>query len=210
MAKTEKEVVYSTLTKTQARVLNAIAAEIGMESTDKKIIAKRDGEKIKGPSATLIDKDGNPVVKVDGVDIAKVCRQLHREDLVLYGWNEDRSRYIAITGEGFNQLQLPLKERTFPAKKEKAEGEEGAEKPKKEKKSKDKTPAPAAPAADEPQESADEEPEVPVVKPNPLMNNFIVIFRGRKKIHKAKDEAEFRELSKRAPEEWAYLFEEKK
>lgn len=197
MAEKTKEVVNSTLTKTQARVMMAICTALELEASDKKLIAKRDGEKIKGPTANLSDAEGTILLKADGVDIPKVCRQLHREDLVIYGWNDDRSRYVGITEEGFKQLQLPVRERTFPEKKE---GEAKAPKEKKTKAQKAEGNLAAEPNAE------DEGPEMPVVKPNPLMKNFIVTYGGKKKIHKAKDQADFDELKKRTAEDWIPLF----
>ena len=193
MAK-EKEVVNSTLTKTQAIVMRAICVALDMEISDKKLIGKK---------ADLTDKDGKNLLKTEGVmDVPKVCRQLNREDLVVYRWNDDRSRTIEITEEGFKQLQCPIKERTFPAKKEKPATEAAKSAAKGKEAAKKEPPVVKAQGT----AAENDEEEVPLVKKNTMMKNFLITFQGRKKIVKAKDQAEFDAMKDREPEEWLYLF----
>lgn len=176
----------STLTKSQNKVMMAICIALDIEPTDKALITTAK----KPVLADLSDKDGKILLDAPGIDVAKVCRQLHREELVVYGWNEDRSRFVGITEEGFKQLQLPVKEKAAPAPK--------ADKPAKTTAA-DKVKNPPAPVADD--DSAE-----PVIKPNPLMKNFIVMFKGDKKIFRAKDQAEFDVMKKWSSAIWAKKF----
>lgn len=168
------------LTKTEARLMLGICSVLTMEPSDKKLVGK---------TASL--KAVQELLKE--VDVAKVSRKMHREELMTYSWNEDRTRNIGITEEGFKSLQLPPKEKKVPAPKEKAESTEAGEN--KVKPAKAKTKEPAAPALD----AAEEMPEV---ASNVLMKKVVVSYKGKTLEFKAKDTAGFNLLKNRKAAEW--------
>lgn len=180
----------SALTKTQARVMMGICTILDIDSTDKKVI---------GAIASL--ETVQEAMKE--IDVPKVSRQLHREELLTYTWNEDRTRNIGITAEGFKALQLPPKEKKVPAPKEPKE--------KKEVSPAAKTEAGVNKAVGSAKKDAAKENTSLTVAVNVLMKKFVLTYDGKAIEVKAKDAAEFAAMKAFKTADWMpYVLTKKK
>ncbi len=196
-AKKAEEVKSSFLTKTEFAVIQAIFENPlkgkAVKSTDIKMISVE-------ADLSSIDET------LDGVDAAKVCRKLHRAGLINYKWNEDKSRSVSVTQEGFDAIQLGVK---IPKEKApKAEKTVKEAKPKAEKKT--KAVKETKPVEDMSEGQIDDEllgvPEGFEVKANPVAKVFNVTFSdGEKYRLKVQTAQEFKDVKENSFAEWEAL-----
>lgn len=183
----KKETTVQALTKTEMAVVLSIVA-----NPKKGKAVKQDNKAlIKVPAdLAVVDKD------LPGIDAAKVCRKLHRAGLITYTWLEDKSREVAITAEGFEALQIPVK----------VKGLQIPVKPKAEKKAKTAKAKPEAEQEDETEEEENEMPEGFKMSANPVAKVFNVTFPdGEKYRLKVKTAQEFKDVKSNTYEEWETL-----
>lgn len=189
-AKAQKEV--TNLTKTEMQVMEAI-----FSNPVKGKAVKSDNENMIGVNADLDNVDS----VLDGIDAAKVCRKLKRQGLLTYEWNtdeegnrlEDKSRSVAITQEGFDLIQLGVKQPKPKAEKAPKEAKPKKEKAVKATKSKD----------DDDLLGEEDKPEGFSVQSNAVTKVFIIRLpeHGRF-IKKATNLKEYKELQKETYDGW--------
>jgi hypothetical protein len=199
----------SNLTKTEMGVMEAI-----FSNPLKGKAFKSDNAKMIAVVADLSVVDAN----IDGIDAAKVCRKLHRAGLITYAWNEDKSRSVAITQEGFDIIQLGVKvpkEKVAKEPKEKVakEPKEKVSKEPKAKVSKSKLEDDAPVDVDNMSEGQMDDhllgvPKGFEVKANPVAKVFNVTFPDSKKYRlKVATAQEFKDVKSNSYQEWEDLRE---
>jgi hypothetical protein len=194
-----KKVELSPLTKTEMATMEAIYSnpkdkkKKAVKSTDKAMI---------GVEADLSVVDS----ALDGYDGAKICRKMHRADLISYKWLEDGSkeRVVAVTEKGFEAIQLGVK--VPKPKTEKAPKEAKAPKAEKAVKAKPAKATKAKVEEDILGEQSQEEQTGFEVKSNPVAKTFNITFEDGSRFRlKVKTAQEFKDCKDNSLEEWETL-----
>lgn len=197
---TQKTEQSSNLTKTEMQVAEAIIA-----NPLKGKAVKSDNDKMIEAGADLATVDAS----LPGIDAPKVCRKMHRAGLITYVWNEDKTRTVSITQEGFDAIQLGVrvpKEKAPKAEKVVKEKAPKAEKVAKEKeapaKGKGSSKVAVIPEVTEDDDNLDDTFDV---KANPVSKTFTVTIEGKSYTLKVKTAQEFKDCKANSYEEWLDL-----